>query len=461
MRTLRLALAVGSAAWASAGLPAAPHASPAPAIIAALVLLCLSAFFSASETALFSLQPVDRQSLDRAQRSAVDRLIDHPRRTLASLLIGNETVNITLSTVTAALLLQLAPRWPWLNLVVAAPLLLVFGEVLPKVMALRFNRRVAPLVARPLRLWAILITPLRLVLTWIADGFLVLTGGTAAPKKAALREAHLRDLIDRGRRAGSIGSLEQEVIHRIFEFGDLPVSRLMTPRPDIFSVNLTTPWPELVEALEKAGYSRVPVWRGTRDNIVGILLVKDLLPAILATRDGAGTPARAPTIRELMDLLHPPRFVPTTKRAEQMLKEFREEKFHMAVVVDEHGSIAGVVTLDDLLAELVGELLDEHDVEEEDVREVREGLFTVKAGIDIEDFSERFDVEIPEGDYTTLSGFLLSLLGELPEKGQELRWNGLRFTVSGIDGHRLTEISVEVVSPHDAPRDALGGEARE
>jgi putative hemolysin len=435
------------------GVAAAAASSTAPAdttpgeaslgwrIAACLILLCFSAAFSASETALFSLQPLDRNSLAEPGRQRVARLLADPRRTLASLLIGNETVNVALGTVSAGIVFILLPEAPWVNVLVATPLILVFGEVLPKVTAFRHNRAVAPVVA-PF-LWGISIatTPIRVLLSAIADGALRLSGGSTAAAAAAMREEHLRTLVDQGHATGSILPMEQEIIHRVFDFGDLSVSRLMTPRPDAFTLRVNTPWADLVEHVRRSGYSRIPMWHGNADDIVGVLLAKDLLPLRLEVEQGKrGTP----NVREIRALLHPAHFVPTTKRADQMLAEFKAEKAHLAVVVDEHGSVAGLVTLDDLLAELVGELLDEGDEVETEVEQLAPDLFSVAAWMDIEDFGDRFGVELPEGDYNTLGGFLMSLSGEVPEKGDELEWEGISFTVSGIERRRITEVSVRL-----------------
>ena len=414
-------------------------AAQSPALLASALLVLLSGFFSGSETALFSLQPVDRQGLTQPGRARVNALLSAPRRTLATILIGNELVNVTLGTVTASILLAIAPEQPWLNIVLLTPMLLIFGEVLPKVLALKNNRGFAALVSGPLGLFSKVVSPLRWLLTGLADRVLRATGGTAAPQKAQIREELLRELIDKGYEDGSLKPMEQEMLHKVFEFGDNSVGRLMTPRPDVFSLSLTTPWPELLLAVREAGFSRVPVWQGNPDNVIGILLVKNLLTAL---HRGRGDPAFRLTPRELKRCLISPSFVPTTKRAQQMLAEFRSERAHMAMVVDEHGSVVGVVTLDDLLAELVGDLLDETDVAEAEVAEVGAGIFTVKGAMDIDDFAERFRLELPAGEYTTVGGFVTTTAGAVPDKGDEIDWNGLRFVISGIEGRRVTEVSV-------------------
>ena len=240
------------------------------------------------------------------------------------------------------------------------------------------------------------------------------------------------------------------MIQKVFEFGDLTVSRLMTPRPDVFSLSLTTPWEDLIDRIRDAGHSRVPMWQGRADNVVGVLVVKDLLPHLAArfreAEDGGdGDPrALALSTRELQKLLHPAHFVPTSKRAEDMLAEFREHKFHLAIVVDEHGNVVGLVTLDDLLAELVGELLDEGDEQPQDVTQVVDGVFTIRGNMDVDDFAGRFDITLPEGGYDTVAGFLLDQAGTVPAKGDEVEWEGIRFTVRRMEGRRITEVCVRL-----------------
>lgn len=411
-------------------------------LLVLLALLLVSAFFSMSEAALFSLQRVDRETLkeDAAIGETVRHLLATPRRVLAAILMGNEVANIALSSSAAVLTAQLFPRWPWISILLVPPTLVLFGDVVPKTLGIRFSRRISALVVRPLSFWNELVAPLRFVLTRIADQALRVLGVPPSPQHDRLEEVQLRMLIDQGLQTGVIQPMEQEIIHRVFEFGDLPVSRVMTPRPDIFSVPLTLPWQELLAQIRDAQYSRVPVWQGQRENVVGVLLVKDLL----RLRD-----APSPNARQLQKLLHPAMYVPPSKRAQDLLREFRQRNLHMAMVVDEHGSCVGLVTLDDLLRELVGEVLDETDSVEKDVSALSDGVYSVRAGMDVDDFAARFDRELPEGEYTTVGGFVFHLLGRAPEKGDEVVWEGITFHVSGLDGRRITEVTVsfEVAPP--------------
>ena len=330
-----------------------------------LAILCSCAFFSISETAFFSLQKMDREILkeDPQVGELLQHLLRWPHKLLAALLIGGELSNIGLSAVSATVILSITPTMPWLNILLVAPILILFGDVLPKTLGFRFARPIVRAVIGPLAWWSALVNPLRRVFIFLVDLLLRPFGVQPLPVSESLQEDQLRTLIDQGRATGIIQPIEQEIIHRVFEFGDLPVSRLMTPRPDIFSLSLTTPWPELLAEIDSARYSRVPIWQNAPDNIIGILLVKDLL------QHRENPPANA---RQLQRILHPVMYVPPSKRAQDLMREFRARNNHMAVVVDEHGSIAGLVTLDDLLTELVGEVLDESDVEEKEAVQVQD-----------------------------------------------------------------------------------------
>lgn len=417
-------------------------------IVGLLALLAMSAFFAMSEAALFSLQRIDREALreDPTVGETVRHLLAVPRRVLAAILMGNEVANIGLSAVSAEVL---GERWhlpPWVTIAVVAPTLILFGDIVPKTLGIRFSRPISRAIARPMSFWNELVSPIRYTLTTVADAILKLMGFEALPPSEALEEQQLRALIDQGLATGVIQPMEQEMIHRVFEFGDLPVARLMTPRPDIFSLAISTPWAELVGQIRDARYSRVPIWQGSPENIIGILLVKDLLKL-----RGQSPP---PNARQLQKLLNVATFVPPSKRAQDLLADFRKTKNHMALVVDEHGSCAGLITLDDLLTELVGEVFDETDAEEREANEIRAGVWTVKGGMDVDDFKTRVGHELPEGEYTTVGGLVFHLLGRAPASGDEVEADGLHFRIAGVDGRRITELTVTLPAAPDTGTEA-------
>jgi len=412
-----------------------------------LLLLCLfalSAFFSSSETAIFSLQTYDIEVLRELSPTGrlLERLRSTPQRLLATILMGNELVNVTLSSVAAALVVTFAPSHPWLNIVLVLPFLVLFGEVLPKSLALRFPRRWALAVCRPLLTITLIIGPVRWIVTQVAGAFTRLFGVSRDGRSQGLREEELRTLVDMGREQGSINAAEQELIHAVFELDDLPVGRIMTPRADLVMLDLRAPWAEILTTVREHALSRIPVYLHDRDNVIGILMAKDLLRFL-------GRPP--PNLRQVRQVLHPPYYVPTFKRADELLEEFRKHRVHMALVVDEHGSTAGLVTLDDLLGELMGDLQDESDPPSEEFRLDDDGTMLVDGSMDIEDLAERCDCTLPAGDYSTVGGFILSLTRELPKQGQTAQFDDVAFEVIEISGRRISTVRVRKTVEGEPP----------
>ena len=431
-----------TAVVATAGAPAsaAPELLPALALAVA-VLLCFSAFFSSSETVVLLLKrrPLEREKLRGQAPGAaarIEALAEDPPRTLASVLTGNELVNVSLSMVCATIVLTLWPEQAWMNLLIATPLLIVFGEVLPKTLAFRFPLVWSRLFSRPLKLWTELTSPLRWVLLGVAGLFLRYLGARGEDG-VGLHERAFRRLVDEGRHSGDVAELEQEIIHRVFEFGEMPVSRMMTPRPDVVAAPLTIPYPELVARVRDAGVSRVPIYDGDPDDVVGVLLTKDLLQFVVR---GDGDPPDADALKAL---LQEPLFIPTSKPAEDLLREFRERRVHIALVVDEHGSLVGLVTMDDLLQELMGDLA-EDDEDSEEIERIHPDTWTVSGAMDIEDFAEETGISLPNGDYRTVGGFVFSRIGHLPAAGEAVVHEGVAFTVTSVEGRRIIEISAQI-----------------
>jgi putative hemolysin len=406
-------------------------------LVLLLCLFALSAFFSSSETAIFGLQSYDIEVLRELSGTGrlLERLRSQPQKLLATILMGNELVNVTLSSVAAALVVTFAPRHPWLNIVLVLPLLVLFGEVLPKSLALRFPRRWALAVSRPLAAITVMVAPVRWLVTKLAGGITRIFGVQRSGRSQGLREEELRTLVDMGREQGSIKAAEQELIHAVFELDDLPVGRIMTPRADLVMLDLRAPWSEILSTVQEHALSRIPVYLHDRDNIVGVLMTKDLLRFLGRS---------PPNLRQVRQVLHPPYYVPTFKRADELLEEFRRHRVHMALVVDEHGSTAGLVTMDDLLGELLGELQDESDAHNEEFRVDADGSWLVDGSMDIEDFAEQSGQRLPPGDYSTIGGFVLSLTRELPEQGQRVSFGGMVLEVTEVSERRITTVRVRV-----------------
>lgn len=423
------------------------------AIAVSAVLLTLSFLFSGTETALFSLQKLQRQRLESSGGSGAQstRLLSRRAALITTILIGNETVNVAFANTGARLFEDLTPyAWlnPWLSIIVVTPMLVLISEITPKVLAYRFNVGWARIAAWPLTVFHVLASPIRWVVVLIVGTLARAAGVTPTQQDDSIGEAELLRLLDQGERAGSVDAAEREMIEAVFEFEELTVGRLKTPRPDMFALPLDTPWEAIVEACRERGYSRIPVYDQDPENIVGILLLKDVLKH--RTNPPAGP-------RQLRTLLLPPVFVPRSKPAQDMLKSFLDKRFHSAFVVDEHGTLVGIVTLDDLLSELFGDFPDEGDDTSEGIQTLGPGVWAVSAAMDLDDFADVVELELPGGEYHTVGGFVFHQLGRLPHRGDAFTFADHRFVVRRMDGRRIDEVLVRA-GPGRAVKPA-GGEA--
>jgi len=406
------------------------------------VLLVFSAFFSGSESALFSLGHAEVEQLADGGRKgrAVRRLLDQPRRLLATLLLGNEIVNISLSAVGVRMVFQLdqqgAPVPPWLNILFVTPLLLLFGEIAPKAVAVRLGVVWARAVALPLTAFGFVVSPVRALLHGLAEAALFwMPKNLADPLPDALAEAQFKALVELGESQGVLDADEAELINRVFDLGDTPVSRLMTSRPDVVALPLTADLEEILGTVRRVRYSRIPIYAGEVDQIRGILLAKDLLP--FRWSDQELTP------RELEDRLQPAYIVPASKPADELLREFQSKRLHMAVVFDEYGAMLGVITLQDVLGALFRGLTEERgNSPAPGIETIAEGVFRLPAKLPVEQWNRAMDPPLPESDaYTTVAGYVFHLFGRLPTKGEQIGDTAWNFQVTGVEGSRLTWIT--------------------
>lgn len=331
-----------------------------------VLLVACSAFFSSSEACLFSLGPVRLQALlERGHPRArvLEALLAKPRRLLVTILIGNELVNIGTAVVTASFWGDVLGHeygfWTVtiISTATALPLLLLFGEIIPKTMAVKNSEGVSLFVARPLSAFSRLITPVRWVLRRVADAIVRLFGSEPRAVERAPSEKDFRMLLDVGKLEGVIEEQEHRWIRNVFDFDERPVRRVMTPRSRMFSLPADLSADELLVRVREAGYSRIPVHEGSLDNVVGILYAKDLLPYV-----HGGGPKRGPKLRRL---LRAPVYFPGRLSAADVFRELRARRTHCALIVDEYGGVLGIVTMEDLLEELFGEIADERDRDEE------------------------------------------------------------------------------------------------
>jgi putative hemolysin len=331
-------------------------------IVFIFILLCLSAFFSGSETAFFSLGPLKLFHLKESHHPKaplVQELIEKPRRLLISILVGNECVNITASVLAASLFISLwGEQGKWIAIAVITPLILVCGEVIPKTIAVSHSEKFSLLVARPIDMFARGIFPIRWVIRKVVDLITSLVISPHKKEESIFFEKEIKELVEVGHREGTLEKEEREMINKILIFGDIIVSSIMTPRSAMFTLPHDIEISSLIKEVQKNHFSRIPIYKQDKNNIIGILNAKDLL-SLRTLPDKTLTP--------VLTIIRQPYFVPKDKKVHDLLEEFQEKKIHLALVVNEYGSVMGLVTMEDVLEELFGEIYDEfdHEVREE------------------------------------------------------------------------------------------------
>ena len=408
------------------------------------LLILGNAFFVVAEYALVTARRARLTELSREgkRRAAIAlRLMEEPVRFISTVQIGITILSILLGAIGEPLISYFFEPYisETLSFLIAFSILtylgLVVGELVPKAVALQHAERIAMIVAVPVDVLQRLAHPLVVLLQGSAKGILRLFGMKSARVGMVVRsEEEIRSMLAEAEETGLIEEAEEEMIYKVFDFADKEVHDVMVPRPEVVGVSVELPAEECLAAVIDSPYTRYPAYRGSLDEIVGILHVRDLFSALYA--NGIQNV-------QVEDILRPAHFVPETKDLGPLLTEFRREKLHMAIVVDEYGSTQGIVTLEDLLEEIVGEIEDEYDMPDDSVHRIDERTVRVDGTFPIDDFNEQFGQELPDEDYHTLAGFVFGELGRAPEAGDEVVWDGLRFEVVQTDGPRIELLQVE------------------
>ncbi|MFP3867511.1 MAG: hemolysin family protein [Desulfobacteraceae bacterium] len=406
------------------------------------ILLGFYGFFATSETSLFSLSPLARLKIkEKGRRSGqvIESLLSRPQRLLTSIIIGNETVNILASVLATSLALNLwGPQGKWLALLVIVPAMLLLGEIIPKSIALTYPERLARLVALPLSVIMPLLTPFRVVLLWLSRGLMTVLGCRPETQITLVQEDDFLRMVEESHEAGLIAPLEREFILNLMAFGDITVGKIMVPRTDIFSLSINLAAADLIQAIKRSRFSRVPIYGENPEDILGILHAKDLLAL------SPGQTCDRPCIKKL---LRPPYYVPENKRAFDLLSELQVQKLRLCLVVDEYGSLAGLVTVEDLLEELFGEIEDEFQRSGKLLDQLAPGVFLVRSRLPVAEFNNLTGLELPLEPSDTMGGFVFNLFGELPREGDTIAYDGLEFEILRMKGTRIIEVLVSVEKP--------------
>ena len=395
-------------------------------------LLCFSAFFSAAETAFFSISRTKARHLAKDNQKRymlIYRLKENPHRLLTTILIGNNVVNIGASALATAIALKTFPDYALgLATGIMTLLILVFGEVFPKSLATRNNVAIARLTVYPIYWCSILFFPISKFMNFI----LLLTG--KIQKTSIVTEEELMTIVEVVEEEGEIKEEERELIHNIFEFDDTNASEIMTPRADMFVVDAGQTLD--LQAVANSGFTRIPVIEADIDHVIGIVNIKDIFVQ-------QSTLNQAIDIRSIM---RPPYFVPENKKLDSLLRRFKKRKNHIAIVVDEHGGVSGLITLEDVLEELVGEISDETDMEEPQIINVQNNEWIVPGKSDIDEVNELIPMNIPDSkEFDTFSGYVLNQTGRIPRVNEEIPIGNFLMIVQEMDGNRVKQYRVKLL----------------
>jgi len=408
-------------------------------VIFFFLLILFSAFFSGSEAAYFSLS---REMIDGLKDSIsknsirIVRLLKKPRRLLITILVGNTIVNVSAASVAALLASDLAVYFQFAQnlailceVVVVTLVLLIFSELTPKVIAVKSPYKFAAAVSIPLSIINIFLFPIVIIL----DNFPKLFSGFLATrvKKHLLSKEELKTLIEFSEERGALEEDEKEMIHSIFEFSKTTVREVMIPRIDMLCVEKATSLEKLINIIHSKGHTRIPLYDEKVDNILGIIHAKELLPFISDKDKNV----------DLASLARPAMFVPESKRLDELLSEIQAAKQHMAIVVDEYGGTAGLITLEDVIEEIVGEIQDEYDIEKPLYKKINGNHFLIDAKIDLDELNEELDLNLPiDKSYESLGGFIFDLIGSVPDNKQEIKYGTYKFVIEKIDRNRIVQV---------------------
>jgi len=406
------------------------------------VLMGFSAFFSSSETAFFSLNPVQLEQMrrdDNPKLGLIKHMLSEPRRLIVTILIGNEFVNVAASVISASIVITLfGAENKYFNLLIMVPILLLVGEITPKTLALRHNVAFATAQSKPITLFAKLISPIRWIVRIIADKITTLIVGKERTRGSIVTEDLLRTLAHEAEQEGVVDYHEARFIDQIFEFTRKTVADVMTPRSAMFCLPVETPPVEIVQELVKSRHSRVPLYRGHRDTIVGVLYTRDLLKPVSDNK------LQEP--ETIQSLLRQPLLIPEVKPIAELFETFKKRKLTFALTVDEYGGVTGLVTMKDLLEHIFGEIRSLSDAAKvQGIEDLGDGHYALDGELTIESFNREMHTQLSGWHAHTVAGLVLNAYGELPPVGTVVELEGMRFSVDAVENNRIKRLILEPV----------------
>ena len=421
--------------------------SDAARAVILLVLLLFSAFFSGSETALTAINKLRMRSLAddnvKGAKTAL-KLIDEPTKMLSALLIGNNVVNISASALATTMAIDIwGNNWVGLATGVLTLLILIFGEITPKSISAIKAEKIALRVSGTVLVITKLLTPVIFIINKMCNGVMRLFGIDPNEKPTTMTESELRTILDVSHEEGVLESEERRMITNVVDFGDSLAKDVMVPRIDMSFASVELSYDELVQLFSIDKYTRLPVYAENRDNVIGIVNLKDIFFYNGKREDF-----------NILDIVREPYFTYEFKKTSELLIEMRKESISLAIVLDEYGATAGLITIEDLLEEIVGEIRDEYDDDEEDcIKEVSENEYIVDGNTKLDDLNDALGLDIESSDYDSIAGHIIYLLDHLPEEGESVTESNVTYTVASVDKNRIDKVHI-LISQDEATVDS-------
>ena len=406
-------------------------------ILIVIGLLALSAFFSSSETAMMAVNKIRVRNLADAGLSSAQTLmkvLDNQPKMLSAILIGNNIVNISASSLATILVTRaFGDMYVGVGTGILTLLVLIFGEITPKTSATLYSETMALRFAKPIYMIMQVLTPVIFIVDKLSQGVLRLLHVDPNKKQDAITEDELRTIVEVSHEEGVIESDEKKMIYNVFDFGDSVAKDIMVPRIDMTFIDVDATFSEVIEVFREVKYTRYPVYEETTDNVIGIINIKDLL----LTENQKKFCIR--------DYLREPLYTYEFKKTAELMVELRKTQNNIAIVLDEYGATAGLITLEDMLEEIVGEIRDEYDEDEEDlIRRIGPREYVVEAAMKLDDLNDQLGLDLESEDYDSIGGFIIGLLDHLPEEGEEVTHKTLRFVVDKGDRNRIDKIHLYI-----------------
>lgn len=401
-----------------------------------VILIVCSAFYSGCEAAFFSLSRITINNLKKNHKytgELVASLLEDPKKLMVTIYVGNELVNIGVAALTTSIFLSIfGDKGIALAVGFGTFILLFFGEITPKTFTIKYSEKFSLFASRPLKLFSTIVFPIQLVITKITKIVTKSLGGQET-NNHIITEEEFQTLVTVGENEGVLESDEREMIHNVIQFGETTAEEAMTPRVDIFSLNASDHLESVFSKIKEKLFSRIPVFEKDVNHILGILYVKDLQRFNRKPKSNI----------ILKDLLHSPFFIPGSKKLHELLKEFKKNKKHIAIVLDEYGALAGLITLEDVLEELVGDINSEMRKEDSLVVKKDDSSYYLSAMLKVEDFNKEFNATLPDEDFDSIGGFVFGSIGRVPCRGEFITHEKFKFTVDKMKGPRILKIFME------------------